>query len=277
MAWENIEILRRFRGRKGRWVCICEEDRGGIFFAGRLRWQVTTASHVACSSPYFSIVMTSGSTWRVPSGIPVVDIPAFDQILELDDGDDEHIYSKDMIRLYFGQATAFADMDAALAAAAVDMRTLADRAHFLMGSSAALGVARVAAVCAEIEKVCEASLAADAERAAGADDSEATDSNDDADSRQATLKQIAELLEEGKGEYKDAERWFRNWYAEHGQGFDEELEGPKADDEEGGAVAVSIEKSPVEVDAPRPTDAAVPTRHRTPPIELQSHNAPISV
>ncbi|KAJ7714187.1 signal transduction histidine kinase [Mycena metata] len=131
-----------------------------------------------------------------------IDVAAFNQILDLDD-DDTHAYSKDMIVMYFAQAPkAFAEMDAALAA--TDLRTLADLAHFLMGSSAALGIARVAASCARMEGIGEASL-----KAGGKDPA------------RGALEQIGALLEEVKREYADAETWLRRWYADHGQKFDE--------------------------------------------------------
>ncbi|KAJ7043881.1 signal transduction histidine kinase [Mycena alexandri] len=137
-----------------------------------------------------------------------IDVAAFNQILDLDD-DDTHAYSKDMIVMYFAQAPkAFAEMDAALAA--TDLRTLADLAHFLMGSSAALGIARVAATCARMEGVGEASLKAGAAAAEGKDPG-----------RAGALEQIGALLREVKREYADAETWLRRWYTDHGQKFDE--------------------------------------------------------
>ncbi|KAJ6584707.1 signal transduction histidine kinase [Mycena capillaripes] len=142
-----------------------------------------------------------------PTG--VIDVDAFKQILELDD-DDTHAYSKDIIGHYFAQAPeAFVGMDAALAE--TDLRTLADLAHFLMGSSATLGIARVAGSCERLEGVGKASLKA---RDAAADDKGDP-------GRAAALKQIAALLVEVKREYADAEGWLRRWYADHGQRFDE--------------------------------------------------------
>ncbi|KAJ7263973.1 signal transduction histidine kinase [Mycena haematopus] len=163
------------------------------------------------------------SHWRVPSDIPIVDIPAFDQILELDDNA-AHTYSKDMFNLYSSQVpTTFADMDAALVA--TDLHTLADRAHFLMGSSAALGMARVAAVCEEMERVGKASLVA-ADPESEPDESETSNDEGVKYSPEAALKLIAQLLEEGKREYADADRWLLSWYAENAQGPDEEEDSP---------------------------------------------------
>ncbi|KAJ7366598.1 signal transduction histidine kinase [Mycena albidolilacea] len=223
-----------------------------------------------------------------PSGI--INTETFDQNLELDD-DDTHAYTKDMFTMYFAQApTAFAGMDAALAQ--TDLRTLADLAHFLMGSSATLALQRVAAVCQRMESIGEASLAADSDsKAAGADGAaRAGGATEDA------LKQIAELLKEGKREYADAERWLKSWYAQHNQTFesaadaapDPEGEGDaglKLDAEAAAPLAGSIEKSPAarkaagidpDVPPPRPppTEAATPTP--APKLERQS-DKPIAV
>ncbi|KAJ7645590.1 signal transduction histidine kinase, partial [Mycena polygramma] len=113
---------------------------------------------------------------------------AFNQILELDD-DDTHAYSKDIVAAYFAQAPdAFASMDAALTA--MDLTTLADVAHFLMGSSATLGIARVAGACGRLERM----------EGAGGKDGDA----------------LAKMLAEVKREYADAARWLRRWYEDHG-------------------------------------------------------------
>ncbi|KAJ7606383.1 signal transduction histidine kinase, partial [Mycena polygramma] len=119
----------------------------------------------------------------------VIDAEAFNQILELDD-DDTHAYSKDIVAAYFAQAPdAFASMDAALTA--MDLTTLADVAHFLMGSSATLGIARVAGACGRLERM----------EGAGGKDGDA----------------LAKILAEVRREHADAERWLRRWYEDHGQ------------------------------------------------------------
>ncbi|KAJ7432353.1 hypothetical protein FB451DRAFT_1480898 [Mycena latifolia] len=110
-----------------------------------------------------------------------IDLAAFRQILDLDDDGTHYACSKDMIAVYFAQApAAFKGMDSALAA--TDLRALADLAHFLMGSSATLGMP-----------------AADT----------------------AALAQLGALLAEVRREYADAETWLRRWYAEHGEAFPE--------------------------------------------------------
>ncbi|KAJ7695951.1 signal transduction histidine kinase, partial [Mycena rosella] len=126
-----------------------------------------------------------------------IDVAAFNQILDLDDDDTNYACSKDMFAVYFAQApAAFKGMDSALAA--TDLRGLADLAHFLMGSSATLGIVRVAGSCARMEGVGEASRSRNAPADA------------------AALAQLGALLTEVKREYADAETWLRRWYAEHG-------------------------------------------------------------
>ncbi|KAF7365424.1 Histidine-phosphotransfer domain HPT domain-containing [Mycena venus] len=217
----------------------------------------------------FSIMQASTSRTVQHSEVSngIIDFAAFDQILELDD-DETHAYSKDMISMYFAQApAAFAGMDAALAA--TDLRTLADLAHFLMGSSATLGIARVAATCERIESLGEATLKADADaelEAGGTADDKTRDRDIDGD-KESAPKQIAALLEVGKREYADAERWLRRWYADHGQGFDEDPTTKSAKPEGAAApprVTGSTEKSAdaaaaVVVDTP-PRRALQPTQ-----------------
>ncbi|KAF7346088.1 Histidine-phosphotransfer domain HPT domain-containing protein [Mycena sanguinolenta] len=240
--------------------------------------------------------------WRVPSALPTVDSPAFSQILELDDPDDgAHTYSKDMFELYASQAPAtFKDMDRALSAA--DFRTLADRAHFLMGSSAALGVARVAAVCEEMERVAKARLALASEHdepillvptPAPASvpardptrDPSTSDESQGGLSEEQALKQIAALLEVGKREYAQAERWLRGWYVEHaGAAPPPSASGVDVEEREQGAAkstpasreggAAGSSKAP-----PRPTDSdatPAPTRTTPPVKQLQTDNPPIN-
>ncbi|KAJ7202798.1 hypothetical protein GGX14DRAFT_652878 [Mycena pura] len=160
------------------------------------------------------------SQWRKMSRPP---------ILELDDPGTHHAFSKNMIEVYFRQAVdAFSRLDAALCvpppwppdahtytpvfalarahplSAAENLTELVDCAHFLAGSSATLGVARVAAACSHIEA---AKVAEDSGRGSG---------------REAACAQIRVLLAEARTSYAVAEAWLRRWYAECGAGFDDE-------------------------------------------------------
>ncbi|KAJ7164675.1 signal transduction histidine kinase [Mycena crocata] len=198
-----------------------------------------------------------------PSG--TINVAAFNQILELDD-EDTHAYSKDMIAMYFAQVpAAFTDMDEALAA--MDLRKLADLAHFLMGSSATLGIARVSSSCARMEVVGEASLKAKFDKSVDTSNAQA---------------QLGALLAEVKHEYADAETWLRRWYEEQGESFDEvkvdQAAAPTADSDSqpeaddppaGAAVDISPPSSPPgpENTAPTPTaaDADAPVTDAPPP------------
>ncbi|OBZ71399.1 Multistep phosphorelay regulator 1 [Grifola frondosa] len=78
-----------------------------------------------------------------------IDMETFHQILDLDE-DDTHDFSFGMAEAYFSQAnTTFVDMDEALKNE--DLTKLSSLGHFLKGSSAALGVAKVQASCEQIQ------------------------------------------------------------------------------------------------------------------------------
>ncbi|KAK7048159.1 hypothetical protein R3P38DRAFT_1853063 [Favolaschia claudopus] len=192
----------------------------------------------------------------------IINFAAFNQLLELDD-DDTHEYSKDMVTMYFAQApTAFAGMDVALYApilpaplnythpifcffspsfvflglseiplllfsavyrASKDLQGLSDLAHFLMGSSATLGIARVAFACQCMESVGKAGLLVPESSTPAAAEGDKTKTG-----KEDALDQVAALLAEGKREYAEAEIWLRKWYAEHGQHFDDPATKPAA-------------------------------------------------
>jgi len=74
----------------------------------------------------------------------------FGQILEMDDDEDDRDFSKSIVINYFEQAVqTFDEIDEALEAK--DLKKLAELGHFLKGSSAALGVAKVQASCELIQ------------------------------------------------------------------------------------------------------------------------------
>ncbi|KAF7299251.1 Histidine-phosphotransfer domain HPT-domain-containing protein [Mycena indigotica] len=124
-----------------------------------------------------------------------IDPEAFTQILELDEDDETRSFSKDMVALYFIQGPeAFELMSAALSNS--DLKTVADRAHFIAGSSATIGISRVAQACTQIKQAAE---------------------EEDADK-----DVIRGLLDGTKDAYKIANAWLRKWFAEHGAPFDDE-------------------------------------------------------
>ena len=81
-----------------------------------------------------------------------------------------------------------------------NLAELSSLGHFLKGSSAALGVAKVQASC---ERMQHYGQQRDEEAGTKLSDEEA-------------LNRIGTLLEQVKKEYGDAEKWLKNWYKEHG-------------------------------------------------------------
>ncbi|EIN12349.1 histidine-phosphotransfer domain HPT domain-containing protein [Punctularia strigosozonata HHB-11173 SS5] len=144
------------------------------------------------------------SVHRVPSQpVPVagpVDLEVFQQVLELDDEDD-HEFSKGMVSAFFTQAAlTFGDMDQAFAKK--DLKRLSSLGHFLKGSSAALGVARVSATCAKIQHYGQLR----------------DDETQAVISPETALKFIQPLLVRVREEYATAEQWLRKWYKDSGAG-----------------------------------------------------------
>ncbi|TDL22089.1 histidine-phosphotransfer domain, HPT domain-containing protein [Rickenella mellea] len=132
-----------------------------------------------------------------PDATGVIDMETFLQILDLDE-DDTHDFSKGMAWAYFSQAAhTFTEMDEALAAK--DLGKLSSLGHFLKGSSAALGVAKVQASCERMQH-----LGQRRDEEAGVDLSQ-----------EEALARIAPLLVAVKKEYAVAQAWLKNWYKEN--------------------------------------------------------------
>ncbi|KZT11766.1 histidine phosphotransferase, partial [Laetiporus sulphureus 93-53] len=126
-----------------------------------------------------------------------IDMETFHQILDLDE-DDTHDFSKGMAWAYFSQAnTTFVEMDEAYSEK--DLEKLSSLGHFLKGSSAALGVAKVQASCEQIQHYGQLR-----DEEAGIDLTAA-----------AALQKIAPILTRVKAEYSVAESWLKKWYEEH--------------------------------------------------------------
>ena len=81
-----------------------------------------------------------------------------------------------------------------------NLSELSSLGHFLKGSSAALGVAKVQASC---ERMQHYGQQRDEEAGTKLTDEEA-------------LERIGTLLAQVKKEYSDAEKWLKDWYKEHG-------------------------------------------------------------
>ncbi|EJD36186.1 histidine-phosphotransfer domain, HPT domain-containing protein [Auricularia subglabra TFB-10046 SS5] len=127
----------------------------------------------------------------------IIDMETFEQLLELEE-DDSYDFSLGMTQEYFQQAlTAFADMDAALAAK--DLKKLSDLGHFLKGSSAALGIRKVRESCEKMQNY-----------------GKLHDGHDRKFTEAEALDRITALLARVKREYAEAETYLKKWYSEHG-------------------------------------------------------------
>ncbi|KAF9013385.1 histidine kinase, phosphotransfer Hpt [Cyathus striatus] len=118
----------------------------------------------------------------------------FQQILDLDE--DTHEFSRGMTLEYFSQVeSTFEEMDEALKQR--DLLQLSTLGHFLKGSSAALGVAKVQASCEKIQHY-----------------GQLRDEQKNKDlSKEEALGLISKLLSQVKKEYIEAERCLMEWYA----------------------------------------------------------------
>ena len=115
---------------------------------------------------------SSPSTAAPTTAKEVIDMDTFGQILELDDGDPDHPFSKDIVEQYFEQfVTTSKKMEMFILNTDEDGKALAEPAdddarradlktrrhelyklgHFLKGSSAALGVHEVKDTCEKIQ------------------------------------------------------------------------------------------------------------------------------
>ncbi|RKP22714.1 histidine containing phosphotransmitter protein, partial [Syncephalis pseudoplumigaleata] len=119
----------------------------------------------------------------------IVNDEVFGQLLEMDDDDEEHEFSKSIVINFFEQAhTTFAKMDVAIEER--DLESYAKLGHFLKGSSATLGLQKVEQTCEKIQH-------------SQASAHEVSLPEIDGD---AALARGIELLARLKREYKQAER-----------------------------------------------------------------------
>ncbi|KAN0087764.1 Signal transduction histidine kinase, phosphotransfer (Hpt) domain containing protein [Tylopilus felleus] len=80
----------------------------------------------------------------------VVDMEVFDQILEIDEGDDTREFSRGLVKDYLDQAQAtIKQLDESFAKH--DLTQLGKLGHYLKGSSASLGVVRVQEICENMQ------------------------------------------------------------------------------------------------------------------------------
>ena len=131
--------------------------------------------------------------------MPPIDLETFEQITELDE-DDTHDFSRAMTWQYFSQVeTTFTNMEEALSRQ--DANELSSLGHFLKGSSAALGVAKVQDSC---ERMQHYGHLRDEERGVDITKPEA-------------LKLIRECLTKAKKDYVEAEAWLKDWFEKNAE------------------------------------------------------------
>jgi len=125
----------------------------------------------------------------------LIDVPTFLQVLEMDD-DDVRRFSRDIVFEYFEQAeSTFGQMQDSLEEK--DLETLSKLGHFLKGSSATLGVAKVRDSCEKIQNL-----------GAHKDESGAKDLPDD----ETCLDRLEKTIAQAKQEFEAAEDVLKRFY-----------------------------------------------------------------
>ncbi|KAJ1910647.1 Phosphorelay intermediate protein [Tieghemiomyces parasiticus] len=125
----------------------------------------------------------------------VINMATFEQLLEMDDDEDDLEFIKSLVDTFHEQAmSTFADMDTKLAAK--DLDALSRLGHFLKGSSASVGLRKVPMTCGRIQNY--GHLKDDSGVKAIVD----TDA----------LQRIAEAIVQLKGEYAEADEFFKNFF-----------------------------------------------------------------
>ncbi|KAF1991497.1 histidine containing phosphotransmitter protein [Aulographum hederae CBS 113979] len=126
----------------------------------------------------------------------IIDTTTFEQILEMDDDEDEREFSKSIVYDFFTQAEGtFEKMDKFLEQK--NLAELSSLGHFLKGSSATLGLAKVKDSCEKIQHY-----------GAKKDASGTTDEPDD----EVSLDRLKKIIAQAKAEFKDAEKILRRFY-----------------------------------------------------------------
>ncbi|ORX36071.1 signal transduction histidine kinase, partial [Kockovaella imperatae] len=136
----------------------------------------------------------------------IIDEETFSQIREMDDPDDPELFSAGIVFGFFDQAEqTFGEMRRAISEK--NLEQLSSLGHFLKGSSAALGVFKVQAICETIQNN-------------GKMRDEVRDENITSED---ALKRIKDLLRNAELEYRIAKAWFLKLYPDGGpEGGDEE-------------------------------------------------------
>ncbi|KIJ59457.1 hypothetical protein HYDPIDRAFT_100660, partial [Hydnomerulius pinastri MD-312] len=130
-----------------------------------------------------------------------VDIETFEQILDLDDDDDRE-FSRGMVKDYLEQAEVTVNnMDESFSKK--ELAQLSQLGHYLKGSSAALGVVQVQAIC---EKIQHLGNRIDPDKEPEGKEAKIT--------AEDALAKIKPLLARVKDEYAAAAKWLNEYYEE---------------------------------------------------------------
>ncbi|KAH8811756.1 signal transduction histidine kinase [Xylogone sp. PMI_703] len=125
-----------------------------------------------------------------------IDVPTFEQILEMDDDEDDREFSKSIVFGFFEQAEqTFKKMDDAVKEK--DLSQLSSLGHFLKGSSATLGLTKVKDSCEKIQHYGQKK-----------DETGTEDEPDEA----KCLKKIEETLVTVKEEYDEVEKVLKKFF-----------------------------------------------------------------
>ncbi|WPH04209.1 Multistep phosphorelay regulator 1 [Acrodontium crateriforme] len=131
-----------------------------------------------------------------------IDASTFEQILEMDDDEEEREFSRSIVYDFFTQADGtFKNMDNELANG--NLGRLSELGHFLKGSSATLGLAKVQASCEKIQHY-------------GAQKDET--GNSKVDDKDLCLKNCRTEIARAKTDFKEAERLLKRFYHDDGTG-----------------------------------------------------------
>ncbi|KAF8318984.1 histidine-phosphotransfer domain, HPT domain-containing protein [Clavulina sp. PMI_390] len=137
----------------------------------------------------------SGRSRKPAKAAQIINMEIFGQILEMDDDDETHEFSKSIVWNFFDQASGtLIDIDQAIEKK--DLKKISDLGHFLKGSSGALGIDQVQHSC---EKMQHYGALRDEERGVDLTDAEA-------------LTMIVELHVTLKEQYAEAEAWLKKYF-----------------------------------------------------------------
>jgi len=156
----------------------------------------TSGSSFSASQPYYETFETTASKNVMDD---LVDIQVFGQLLDMDEDEEDHSFSHAIVWSWFEQqAESIRFMEKALKES--DLKTLAEKGHFLKGSSAALGLVKVRQSCESMQSYGQ-KLELDGK----------TRIESDADA----LERCKVLIEALKQQCSEAQDWLIRYYEDH--------------------------------------------------------------